>query len=63
MGEHLFPADLFPTTLHRMPRCFPFLEAAEERPRVRHPELSERERRPGARFLSRSTAVRNDWFA
>jgi hypothetical protein len=42
---------------------FPFLEAAEKGTRLRDPELSKRERRTGARFLSLSTAVRHYGFA
>jgi hypothetical protein len=49
--------------LYRMARRLPFVEAAEERTRVRDPELSKRERRTGARFLRLSTAVRHNRFA
>jgi hypothetical protein len=41
----------------------PFLKAAEKRPGIRETELSEHERRTGARFLRFSTAVRDDRFS
>jgi hypothetical protein len=41
----------------------PFLKSSKERPGVADPEFSQRERRTGARFLGRSTAVRDDGFS
>jgi hypothetical protein len=57
------PRQLSPAALHWMARCFPFLKSAEQRPGVQETELSECERRTGARFLSRSTAVGDDRFS
>ena len=48
---------------HRMARRLPLFKATEESAGVRHAELSQRERRTGARFLGRSTAVRDDGFS